>query len=63
MTDVKASHAGISLRIIREYQPETHHRFDSTVDKAMMLAMADEREITFAEKFAEAVRYLKRLIH
>lgn len=53
---------GISLRFIRQYKPE-EKPFLSTMDKAILIAMADHRKITYAEKIADALTFLKLQTH
>ncbi len=57
---------GLSIRFIQQYDPDDD-RFKNTIsgafDVALSLALADDREIPFAEKMADAMAFIKSRIH
>lgn len=58
-------HLGLSLRLIRHYDPEQDkYPGTSMRDQALMLALADDREdVTTAQKIADAWTFLKSRVH
>lgn len=61
-----ARQPGISLRFIREYDVEADKLPTLGLripDQALVLAMADERELTFDEKLKDALTFLRQRIN
>lgn len=58
-------HLRLSIRMMRHYDPDKDtHPGLSMRDKALMLAMSDDREdATTAQKVVDALAFLKRRIH
>jgi hypothetical protein len=49
---------GISLRLIREYDPEKDTQPPGLLDQAFMLVVTDQRDLPFAEKLDDALAFL-----